>query len=65
MIWDETLKDKINVNEQVLAIDDVDYTNISTCDFMLKTKLYESKAQAILTLKTPDGTIKKVTINKK
>lgn len=65
MVWDETLKDKINVNEQVLAIDDVDYTNISTCDFMLKTKLYESKAQAILTLKTPDGTIKKVTIKKK
>ncbi|WP_214229619.1 retropepsin-like aspartic protease [Pedobacter sp. B4-66] len=65
MIWDEQMKDKVNVNDQVLAIDDIDYTNISMCDFLLKTDLYEGKNQAILTLKTPDGTIKKVTISKR
>lgn len=65
MVWDEQLKEKISVDDQVLAIDDVDYTNISMCDFLLKTDLYEGKNQAILTLKTPGGTVKKVTINKK
>jgi hypothetical protein len=40
-------------------------TNISMCDFLLKTDLYEGKDRSVLTLKTPDGKIKKVPINKK
>ena len=65
MVWDEQLKEKISVNDQVLAIDDISYANISMCDFLLKTDLYEGKDRAVLTLKTPGGKIKKVPINKK
>jgi len=65
MIWDEQLKEKMSVNDQVLAINDVDYTNISMCDYLLKTDLYDGKNQVVLTLKTPEGIIKKVAISKK
>jgi len=65
MIWDEQLKEKLSVNDQVLAINDIDYTNISLCDFLLKTDLYEGKNQAVLTLKSLNGMIKKVVIYKK
>lgn len=64
MIWDEQLKSKINVNDQVVAIDDVDYTTISTCDIIKKQALFENKTEAILTLLGADGKRKKITIKK-
>jgi predicted aspartyl protease len=62
MIWNEQLKEKMDINDQVLAIDGVDYTNVSACDIMTRKALFEGGSQAILTLRTADGKVKKVTI---
>lgn len=65
MIWDEELKQVISVNDQVLAIDEVDYSNVSICHIMKSTTLFGDKGQAVLTLKNSDGVIRNVTVNKK
>ncbi|MEJ2884424.1 retropepsin-like aspartic protease [Pedobacter sp. GR22-6] len=65
IIWDEQLRSKVSINDQLLAINDVDYTNISACDFILKSKQYEGLSEAKLTLKSPEGKLKKVTISKR
>lgn len=65
MIWDEQLKDKISLNDQVLAIDGVDYTNVSTCEIMMKPTIFNGASQAILTLRSSNGATRKVTIYKK
>ncbi|TCD00383.1 retropepsin-like aspartic protease [Pedobacter psychroterrae] len=65
MIWDEQLKDKISLNDQVLAIDGVDYTNVSTCEIMVKPTIFNGASQATLTLRNANGATRKVTIYKK
>ncbi|WP_199121143.1 retropepsin-like aspartic protease [Pedobacter sp. ASV28] len=64
IIWDEKLKDKINVNDQVLAIDEVDYSHLALCDLIVKTKIFEGKTEATLTVQNASGVVSKVTINK-
>lgn len=65
MIWDNQLKDKISLDDQILAIDGVDYTNVSTCEIMVKPTIFNGTSQAILTLRNSSGVIRKVTIYKK
>src|SRR5215217_2588224 len=65
MIWDEQLKGKINLNDQVLAIDGVDYAHVSTCEFMMKTVIFNGTSQAVLKLRGADGKIREVTIYRK
>lgn len=65
IIWDESLKGKIAVNDQVIAVDDKDYTQITLCDFITGNKLFEGKDKLMLTLEDATGTIKKLEIVKK
>ncbi len=65
VVWDHGLKDKISVGDQVLSIDDQDFTQISPCDFLLSTKPFEGKNKVMLKLKSANGKITKVTISKK
>jgi len=65
LVWDEGLKDKISVNDQVLAIDDVDLSLISPCDFLLLKKLYKGGNQATVKVKRADGKVQTVVLNKK
>ncbi|RBQ12063.1 retropepsin-like aspartic protease [Pedobacter miscanthi] len=65
MIWQEQLKKEISVNDQVLSFNDIDCTDVSMCDFLLKKHLFKGVGSAMLTLKTPEGAIKKITITKK
>jgi len=65
VIWEEQWKDKISRGDQILAVDDQDYSKISPCDFLLTARHFQSKTTATLKLKGSDGKTKKVTISKK
>lgn len=65
IVWDDTLKDKIKVNDEVIAIDEIDYTRLSPCEMLINGKLFEGKTKATLTLRSADGTINKVDVIKK
>lgn len=64
VIWDETLKDKISLGDQLIAIDDINYSNVDLCNVITQPSMFEGKDQFTLTLQGSDGVIKKVTINK-
>lgn len=63
-IWEEQLKEKLTPGDQVIAIDGIDYTTVSSCDIIKKEAIFMGKTQAILTLRDTNGTTRKVTIFK-
>ncbi len=63
-IWDEQLIDNFSVDDQVLAIDGVSYTTVSSCDIIRKQDFFMGKTQVILTLMSADGKTRNVTIRK-
>lgn len=55
----------VNLGDQVLNIDGVDCTQVTICDYVNKMwALLDDKETAQLTVKTKQGDIKKITINK-
>lgn len=64
VIWSEALKDKINIGDQLLSVDDQDYSRLLPCDLIFAYKIFEGKTKATLTFKSSTGKIKKITISK-
>lgn len=64
IIWGDTLKDSLNLGDQVLSLDDHDLSKYSLCDLLQASELLNGKDSANLTLKDSKGKIKKVTIVK-
>lgn len=64
VIWDEKLKSQINLGDELITVDDVDYTNIDKCDLLTKKKIFEGKDRAELTLRGSNGVIKKIMVSK-
>ena len=57
VIWDASLENQISIGDQIVSIDDTDYTNFTTCDLMLKDfKL--KKDQITLGIKNALGEVK-------
>ena len=50
IIWDKSLMDEINVGDEILKFDDIDYQNKNLCEMMLAKKESE-KQEADVTLK--------------
>jgi hypothetical protein len=63
-IWEEKLKEKLTPGDQVIAIDGIDYSTVSSCDIIKKEAIFIGKTQAILTLRDTNGKTRKVTILK-
>lgn len=64
VVWNEALKDRINVGDQLLSVDDQDYSRLLPCDFIFASKIFEGKTKATLTFKSSKGKTKKITISK-
>jgi hypothetical protein len=66
VIWNEILlKDKVNIGDQILSIDGVDYTNISLCSSLKQESPFKNKNQITLSLKDCyNGLIKNVVIER-
>ena len=54
----------VKQGEQIIAIDDTDYSNVTICDLVNNKPPFYGKDTAVLTLKDPQGNTRKVTINK-
>lgn len=63
-VWDEKLKTEINLGDELIAIDEINYKDIDPCHLITKPKMFEGKTQATLTLGKANGEVKKVTISR-
>eukprot|EP01133_Synstelium_polycarpum_P011834 gene11834-13795_t len=63
LVWDK-MTDQIKAGEQILAIDDKDYSEINICNLMQNNPVLYGKEAAVLTLKDDKGSIRKVRISK-
>ncbi len=64
IIWDKTLESKINVGDQILKFDDIDYQNLDFCTIFKSSKKV-NKTSAIVVLKdSKNGAVKSVEVKK-
>lgn len=54
-VWDENIKDRIQVGDRVLKIDDVIVENMNTCDAIAKSSIFQGKNKFTLTTKNSKG----------
>lgn len=64
LIWDENLQKELSVDDQILFVDDKDYSNIDPCEFIVGNSIFEGKNKLVITVKNKKGEIKKVEIYK-
>lgn len=64
IVWDEALSKKINIGDQVIAIDGVNYESISICDY-LTSQILEGKDKVMLTTKNELGEIQDTSIERR
>ena len=62
-VWEKD--SSIEQSAQVLAIDDVEYNTLTLCEYLDQRLSLLKTETAVLTIKTSQGEIKKVTINKR
>ncbi len=60
IIWDENLKDKIAINDRILAVDEKDYTSFNPCDFVVGNSIFEKKNKVMVTIENSKGVVSKV-----
>jgi len=64
IIWDKSLEVQINVGDEILSVDGIDFTSLSFCNF-LKTNKNSNKNSVILELKDiKTGQFKRVEVNR-
>lgn len=64
LIWDENLKNKINVGDQIISINGTDFTNYSMCNLITKENIFKTAKSFKIKLKDNDGKIIELVINK-
>ncbi|RYF17006.1 MAG: hypothetical protein EOO42_16120 [Flavobacteriales bacterium] len=65
VIWDEELRGKIQLGDEVLSIDSIDLKKYTACDLMLILAKSKAKTQLTLKIKGQNGKITTLVINKK
>ena len=65
VIWDTSLENQISVGDQILSIDDIDYTKLSICDLIKNGGKFKDKDQITLRVKNSHGDVKQITIERK
>jgi predicted aspartyl protease len=56
VVWDENLRHIINVGDQVLSIDNMDFSNMTVCEIFELSPFHE-KSEIMITLKNGEGLI--------
>jgi hypothetical protein len=64
-IWDYDLTIKISKGDQIIAIDDINYENITLCDLMTKESILKNKIKIKLTTKNKSGQIVETLVERK
>lgn len=63
-VWNESLKDKISVGDQVLSIDDINYENMDECELFVSEFNFDEKDSCLFKIRDKQGNIKEIQINK-
>ena len=54
-VWNEELKKKINFGDQILKINDIDFTDFNICSFITQKSLFKSAKKLELLIKKTNG----------
>ncbi len=63
IVWNKATA-KVLPGEQIVAINDIDYSHVEFCDMINRVPALASKQTAIFTIKDMDGNLRKVNIDK-
>lgn len=59
-IWGEKYAQMVQVNDQIIAIDDVSYENFNPCDWIINGSILDKKNKAELLIKKQSGEIQRI-----
>lgn len=63
VVWDK-YKNEVKPGQQILAIDEVDYSKVTLCDMLNRPHILAGKETAIITVKDEHGALKQIQISK-
>lgn len=64
IIWDKTLKGKVNVGDEIVKFDDIDYQKLDFCEIVRSDKKVDKKTALLVLKDVKTGEIKRVEIKK-
>jgi hypothetical protein len=63
VVWDK-YKNEVKPGQQIVAIDDVDYSRVTLCDMLNRSHILAGKETANITVKDDQGNLQKIQISK-
>ncbi|MBB5621010.1 hypothetical protein HDE69_002063 [Pedobacter cryoconitis] len=63
VVWDK-YKNEVKPGQRIMAIDDVDYSNVTLCDMLNRPHILAGKETANITVKDEQGNLQKIQISK-
>jgi hypothetical protein len=65
IVWDSELEDRINVGDQIIAIDQMFYEDWAICEILKQRSPFQTRDTLTITLKNQEGSINKAIIERK
>jgi predicted aspartyl protease len=65
IIWDNELRQKVSINDQIIAVDGINCEIVEPCDVVFRNTIWQSKEKLTLTLKSKEGESKTIVMDKK
>jgi hypothetical protein len=65
IIWDNALKDRVEIGDQIIAIDALNCEHIDVCDVLKPNFFFSDKDKITLTIRSKTGKIKDIKMEKK
>lgn len=63
-IWDKSLESQINIGDEILTYNEIDYTNLPFCEFLKMDRKIDKDAISVKLKDIKTGEIKKIKINR-
>lgn len=63
-LWDESLKDKISLDDQILSIGDINFENMDECELFISDFNFDKKDSYLFKIRDKQGNIKEIQIGK-
>ncbi|MBE5320074.1 clan AA aspartic protease [Pedobacter sp. MR2016-19] len=64
LVWDEA-SDSVALGEQIVEVDGIRFETVDFCDLLNKKSILEGKERSIITLRSQDGKLRKLEVEKK
>jgi len=63
-LWNESLNDKINLGDQVLSIDGINFENMDECELFVSDFNFDKKDSCVFKIRDKQGNVKEILIDK-